>query len=120
MNSKLVIMAAAGALAFPAAGCASHPQAAVSTRPLPASVTPSPSPTANSDVSAKARQVKPTRRVAALGAAVPAGVPMPNQALTPGAIQSSDTAAICTPGWAEAHRDVSYPTEDYVAQLRRV
>jgi hypothetical protein len=47
---------------------------------------------------------------------VPAGVPMPNRALTPGAIQSSDTAAICTPGWAEAHRDVSYATEDYVAQ----
>jgi hypothetical protein len=40
---------------------------------------------------------------------------MPNPALTPGAIQSSDTAAICTPGWAEAHRDVSYATEDYVA-----
>ena len=36
--------------------------------------------------------------------------------LTPGAIQSSDTAAICTPGWAEAHRDVSYATEDDVAR----
>jgi hypothetical protein len=41
---------------------------------------------------------------------------MPNQALTPGAIQSSDTAAICTPGWAAAHRNVSYATEDDVAQ----
>jgi hypothetical protein len=41
---------------------------------------------------------------------------MPNPALTPGAIQSSDTAAICTPGWAEAHRDVSYATEDHVAR----
>jgi hypothetical protein len=30
------------------------------------------------------------------------------RSLTPGAIQSSDTGAICTPGWAEAHRDVSY------------
>lgn len=40
---------------------------------------------------------------------------MPNRALTPGAIQSSDTTAICTPGWAEAHRDVSYATEDRVA-----
>jgi hypothetical protein len=27
-----------------------------------------------------------------------------------------DTAAICTPGWAEAHRDVSYATKDYVAR----
>lgn len=46
---------------------------------------------------------------------VPADVPMPDRALTPGAIQSSDTAAICTPGWAAAHRDVSYATKDYVA-----
>jgi hypothetical protein len=46
---------------------------------------------------------------------VPADVPMPNRALTPGAIQSSDTAAICTPGWSAAHRDVSAATEDYVA-----
>jgi hypothetical protein len=46
---------------------------------------------------------------------VPASVPMPNRRLTPGAIQSSDTAAICTPGWAEAHRDVSEATKDYVA-----
>jgi hypothetical protein len=41
---------------------------------------------------------------------------MPNPALTPGAIQSGDTAAVCTPGWAETHRDVSYATEDYVAR----
>ena len=41
---------------------------------------------------------------------------MPNRQLTPGAIQSSDTAAICTPGWAEAHRDVSDATKDYVAR----
>jgi hypothetical protein len=41
---------------------------------------------------------------------------MPNRTWTPGAIQSSDTAAICTPGWAEAHRDVSYATEDDVAR----
>lgn len=40
---------------------------------------------------------------------------MPNSVLTPGAIQSSDTAAICTPGWAEAHRDVSEATKDQVA-----
>jgi hypothetical protein len=76
-----------------------------------------PSRTARSDAAAKARQVKATQRsIGAQEAAVPAGVPMPNPALTPGAIQSSDTAAICTPGWAEAHRDVSYATEDYVAQ----
>jgi hypothetical protein len=40
---------------------------------------------------------------------------MPNPTLTPGAIQSSDTAAICTPGWASAHRDVSWTTENAVA-----
>lgn len=48
-------------------------------------------------------------------ASVPGDVPMPNRALTPGAIQSSDTAAICTPGWAEAHRNVSDATKNYVA-----
>jgi hypothetical protein len=41
---------------------------------------------------------------------------MPDRALTPGAIQSSDTAAICTPGWAQAHRDVSDATKDYIAR----
>lgn len=46
---------------------------------------------------------------------VPADVPMPNPALTPGAIQSSDTTAICTPGWASAHREVSSATENAVA-----
>jgi hypothetical protein len=40
---------------------------------------------------------------------------MPNRTLTPGAIQSTDTAAICTPGWAAAHRDVSEATKDEVA-----
>jgi hypothetical protein len=40
---------------------------------------------------------------------------MPNRSLTPGSIQSRGTAAICTPGWAEAHRDVSYATEDQAA-----
>jgi hypothetical protein len=46
---------------------------------------------------------------------VPADVPMPDRSLTPGSIQSSDTGAICKPGWSEAHRDVSYATEDQVA-----
>jgi hypothetical protein len=41
---------------------------------------------------------------------------MPNRALTPGAVQSGDTNAVCTPGWAEAHRDVSDATKDYVAR----
>lgn len=47
---------------------------------------------------------------------VPGNVPMPNRALTPGAIQSGDTAVICKPGWAEAHRNVSSATEDDVAR----
>jgi hypothetical protein len=55
-----------------------------------------------------------TSNVAAT-ADVPSDVPMPNGQLTPGAIQSSDTGAICTPGWASAHRDVSEATEDAVA-----
>jgi hypothetical protein len=42
-------------------------------------------------------------------------VPLPDRSLTPGSIQSSDSGAICTPGWSEAHRDVSYATEDQVA-----
>lgn len=114
--SRLVIVAAAAAFALSAAGCASHPRAAVSAQPSPAGVTPSSSRIARSDAAAKARQVKAAHRIGAQEAAVPAGVPMPDRALTPGAIQSSDTAAICTPGWAEAHRDVSYATEDYIAQ----
>lgn len=64
----------------------------------------------------KARHVTHRARARQAAIVVPAGVPMPNRALTPGAIQSSDTAAICTPGWAAAHRNVSYATEDYVAQ----
>ncbi len=59
---------------------------------------------------------RPPPSGASRAAGVPGDVPMPDRALTPGAIQSSDTAAICTPGWAEAHRDVSYATEDDVAR----
>jgi hypothetical protein len=40
---------------------------------------------------------------------------MPDISLTPGAIQSSDRGAICTPGWASAHRDVSWETKNAVA-----
>lgn len=57
-------------------------------------------------------------RPAALGptaALVPADVPMPDPALTPGGTQSTDPAAVCTPGWASAHRDVSTATKDQVA-----
>lgn len=32
--------------------------------------------------------------------------PLPDPTCTPGAIQSTDVAAICTSGWASAHRDV--------------
>ena len=59
---------------------------------------------------------RPPASSASRAAGVPGNVPMPNRALTPGAIQSSDTAAICTPGWAQAHRDVSSATEDDVAR----
>lgn len=33
---------------------------------------------------------------------------------TPGAVQSSDAKAICTPGWASAHRNVSSSERDAV------
>jgi hypothetical protein len=33
------------------------------------------------------------------------GEPLPDPNCTPGAVQSTDTAAICTPGWASAHRE---------------
>lgn len=33
------------------------------------------------------------------------GEPLPDPKCTPGAVQSTDTAAICTPGWATAHRE---------------
>lgn len=56
-----------------------------------------------------------TRPVARPATSVPSDVPTPNPRLTPGAIQSSDTGAVCTPGWASAHRDVSESTKDAVA-----
>ena len=120
VNGKLVIAAAAAALALPVAGCSSGPQAAPGTQPSPAGATSSPAPAGSSATSSQNRRQQATspahRTVPGQTAiAVPAGVPMPDPALTPGAIQSSDTAAICTPGWAEAHRDVSFATEDYVA-----
>jgi hypothetical protein len=65
--------------------------------------------------SSSAPVVPPAPATAALRAGVPSDVPMPDPRFTPGAIQSSDTAAICTPGWASAHRDVSWATEDAVA-----
>ena len=121
MNRSLALAASAAALALLAAGCASAPQTAADTPPTQASTAPSPAPATSS--AAPARHQDQGARHAAHGAGtggtavigVPAGVPMPDRALTPGAIQSSDTAAICTPRWAEAHRDVSSATEDYVA-----
>jgi hypothetical protein len=39
---------------------------------------------------------------------------LPDRACTPGAVQSRDTAAVCTAGWSSAHRHVTY------AQRRRL
>ena len=69
--------------------------------------TPAPGPRGNTPAPATPRATR--------APGVPADVPMPNRALTPGAIQSSNTTAICTPGWAAAHRDVPDATKDYVA-----
>ena len=78
-----------------------------STRPSGTPPTSSRTTTASFPPASTAAAVAPT--------GVPSIVPMPNPRLTPGAVQSSDTAAICTPGWASAHRDVSYQTKDAVA-----
>jgi hypothetical protein len=121
MNRKLAIAGAIAVMLLPVAGCGSHPHVTANTPPMQTSEAPS-APAASNGAAAKHQQ-RATKhakyRAGALRAAatrVPAGVPMPSRALTPGAIQSSDTAAICTPGWAEAHRNVSYATEDYVAR----
>ena len=110
MNTKPIFAAAVVALALSAAGCSSGPPAESGNQALPTSVAPSTTSGAASAQSQSRQATSPARptashQVAAIS--VPPGVPMPNPALTPGAIQSSDTAAICTPGWAEAHRDVT-------------
>jgi hypothetical protein len=47
------------------------------------------------------------------GATCALGV-LPDPKCSPGAVQSTDAAAICTPGWASAHRDVPLPEWDQV------
>jgi hypothetical protein len=39
---------------------------------------------------------------------------LPDPKCSPGAVQSTDLAAICTPGWASAHRDVPLAEWDQV------
>src|SRR5271166_1617018 len=105
-------------------GCSSQPGSAAgpadSASAQSVSSQDSAAPAVTSSASAAQASPSPSRSSAptspARAAGVPRGVPMPNRSLTPGAIQSSDTSAICTPGWAEAHRDVSYATEDEVAR----
>jgi hypothetical protein len=111
-----------GAIAVVAAllltGCAAGSQSqAASPSPTASSAAPgSAAPAATPSTPALGtRGSRPDLR-ATRAPGVPADVPMPNRALTPGAIQSSDTAAICTPGWAAAHRDVSDATKDFVAR----
>lgn len=111
---------AAGALFL--AGCAAGSSAVQAGGGAPSAVASAgPGTSAPAVASATPVASKPTRGPTAVAPrvtrapGVPASVPMPNRELTPGAIQSSDTAAICTPGWASAHRDVSAATEDYVA-----
>jgi len=104
-------------LALPAilAACGSTTAALTTTTEPPASVVTAPPTTApaTSPTASPVTSTVPSAPKRPPG--VPPGVPMPDPALTPGAIQSSDTAAICTPGWASAHRDVSSETEDAVA-----
>lgn len=105
-------------------GCSSHASSQLQSAYSPSALSPStqasapPAPAASPSTDRPPAISAPRRsaRSAPRAAGVPGDVPMPNRALTPGAIQSGDTAAICTPGWAEAHRDVSQATEDYVAR----
>jgi hypothetical protein len=87
------------------------------TAPRPSSTAASSTVVTSTTAVTRTTAVRPTTTTAAPGRppAAPADVPMPNPRLTPGAVQSSDTGAICTPGWAEAHRDVSWQTKDAVA-----
>jgi hypothetical protein len=121
----LALMVAAGAAVAAGllSGCSSQPGAAVQPGYSPSAQSQSPQASAAPASTASGSSAQPSSSAsrapagsASRAAGVPGDVPMPNRALTPGAIQSSDTAAICTPGWAEAHRDVSSATEDDVAR----
>jgi hypothetical protein len=121
----LALMVTAGAAVAVGllAGCSSQPGAAVQPSYSSSAQSQSSQASAAPAYTASGSPAQPSSSAsrapassASRAAGVPGDVPMPNLALTPGAIQSSDTAAICTPGWAEAHRDVSYATEDDVAR----
>lgn len=113
-------MMAAGLLSGCASGPSSQYQRASSpsaqSLSSPASTAPAAGASPSSGQHAAGAAARQPAGKATRAAGVPGDVPMPNRQLTPGAIQSSDTAAICTPGWAEAHRDVSDATKDYVAR----
>ena len=107
---------AAGLLAGCTSGASSlQPASSPSAPSLFSQASAAPAPTASSARQPPSSAPRKPASSAPRAAGVPGDVPMPNRALTPGAIQSSDTAAICTPGWAEAHRDVSDATKNYVA-----
>ena len=121
----LALMVAAGAAVAAGllSGCSSQPGAAVQPGYSPPAPSQSSQASAAPAATASGRAAQPSSSAsrppassASRAPRVPGDVPMPNRALTPGAIQSSDPAAICTPGWAEAHRDVSSATEDDVAR----
>jgi hypothetical protein len=121
----LALMVAVGAAVAVGllSGCSSQPGATVQPGYSPSAQSQFSQASAASASTASGSSAQPSSSAswapvssASRAAGVPGDVPMPNRALTSGAIQSSDTAAICTPGWAEAHRDVSSATEDGVAR----
>lgn len=120
--SGAITMAAALTGAALIAGCSASPsqaqQPAAATQPAAGAASATPTASPHASARRGPASPKPSRdrgRRSAVAALTPADVPMPNPRLTPGAIQSSDTSAICTAGWAAAHRDVSSATKDYVA-----
>jgi hypothetical protein len=112
--------AVAAAVLAPLCGCGAAPAPRAAGSPTaPATAPSAPVPAAGPSSPRDPARRKGHRRVRHLPVGrrtvVPAEVSMPDRSLTPGAVQSSDTSAICTPGWASAHRHVSWATEDAVA-----
>lgn len=77
--------------------------------PPTATATAHTTPTSTSIPTSKARAGPPTARPPVKTPSAPQGVALPNAHLTPGATFVGATATqVCTPGWASAHRNVTY------------
>ncbi len=117
MRKVIIAVACATALA----GCstaqttASEPSTSPSSA-APATSSPAPRPTRTTTAAptvtprptrSAAHSSRPRPRRTAAGPTA-AGLPLPDPHLTPGSVFSgATTAAVCTPGWSAAHRDVT-------------